>query len=121
MSLKLRNQTKNVELALNVRVANTFWSRAVGLLADSRLDDGHALWIQRSRFAACNSIHTFFMRFAIDAVFVDRELRVRRVFTNLGPWRMTLPAAGAESVFEMPAGTIARIPVDIGDQLYVGN
>lgn len=121
MSMKLINKTKNVEVADSVRVANTFFKRAKGLLGERELSRGSALWIQGSRLADCNSIHTWFMRFAIDAVFVDKNLVVKAVHHNLTPWRVTWPAIGAKSVFELPSGTLSERPVDIGDQLYVGN
>lgn len=60
----------------------------------------------------------FFMRFAIDAVFLDRSLRVVRVAENLRPW---VPAVGApsgtDSVLELPAGTAARSGTQAGDEL----
>jgi uncharacterized protein len=119
--LKLVNKSRNVELARQVSVARTFWSRTKGLLGRPGLPRGSALWIQGSRLVACNSIHTLFMRFRIDAVFVDRDLRVKAVYRDLGPWRMTWPASGAHSVFEFAAGTLDEAPVEIGDQLHVGN
>lgn len=118
---RLFNQTRKTEVASHVEVAESFWSRTKGLLGRDSLPEGRALWILGSRFVACNSIHTWFMRFAIDAVFVDRDLRVRKIYRGLGPWRMTLPAAGAVSVFELPGGTLDRQTVEIGDQLHVGD
>ncbi len=116
MSERLINRTKNVEIAARVRVASSFFSRLIGLLGKSGLPEGETLWIER-----CRSIHTWFMRFPIDVVFVDDSLVVRKVCENVGPWRMTLPALKASSVFEMPAGTLRRKPVEIGDQLHVGD
>ena len=121
-TLKLVNSSKNLEIAASVRVAAGFFERAKGLLGKSGLERGTALWIQGSRLVGCNSVHTWFMRFAIDVVFVDKRMVVKRVYRDLGPWRMTLPAYGAVSVFELPAGTLKEKPVDIGDQLnVVGN
>jgi len=119
--LRLENKTKTIEVANNVRVARTFWQRAKGLLGEKSLPEGHALWIQGSDLVGCNSIHTFFMRFPIDVIFVDRNLKVTKVYRNLGPWRVTWPAPGAHSVFELPAGSLSLHTVEVGDQLYVGN
>ncbi len=119
--MKLTNRTKGVEVAANVRVARTFWQRTRGLLGETGLAPGAALWIQGTAIVPCNSIHTFFMRFAIDVVFVDRQLRVKKVFRDLGPWRMTMPAEGAFSVFELPAGALKSASVEVGDQLHVGD
>jgi uncharacterized membrane protein (UPF0127 family) len=113
---KLVNRTRGTEIASQVRVAETFFARTKGLLGASSMAPRSTLWIKR-----CNSIHTCFMRFAIDAVFVDRALKVKAVYRNLPPWRMTWPAWGANSVFELPAGTLKMTPIDVGDELYVGD
>jgi uncharacterized membrane protein (UPF0127 family) len=120
-SKRLYNQTAKSELASRVELAVTFFERTRGLLGRSQLPDGQALWIQGTPLVSCNSIHTLFMRFAIDAVFVDRNLIVKKVYRDLAPWRMTWPAAGAYSVFELPAGTLQRAPVNTGDQMHVGD
>jgi len=59
----------------------------------------------------------FFMRFAIDAVFVDRAGRVLRVAERLPPWRLATAAPGARDVLELPAGTAARTATQAGDEL----
>ena len=118
---KLINKTRQQTLAQQVRVANNFWTRTKGLLGEKSLPAGNALWIQGSRWVGCNSIHTFFMQFAIDAVFVDRDMKVKAIYRNLGPWRVTSPALGAFSVFEMPAGTLDSFKVEVGDLLHVGD
>lgn len=119
--MRLENKTRAIEVASDVRVAKSFWQRAKGLLGEKSMPEGSALWIQGSDLVGCNSIHTFFMRFAIDVIFVDRDLKVTKVYRNLGPWRMTWPALGAHSVFELPAGSLSRHQVEVGDQLYVGD
>ena len=60
----------------------------------------------------------FFMRFPIDAVFLDRELRVLRVAAALKPWRMA-SKRGAKAVLELPAGRCARVGVTEGDRLVL--
>jgi uncharacterized protein len=59
----------------------------------------------------------WFMRFAIDAVFVDRAGRVVRVAPHLPPWRFAVVARGARDVIELPAGTAARTQKQAGDEL----
>jgi uncharacterized membrane protein (UPF0127 family) len=120
-ALKLFNKSSGQEIASQVRLAQGFWKRNNGLLGVSHLPKGHGLWIQGSWLVGCNSIHTFFMRFSIDAIFVDRELRVKSVYQDLRPWRATWPTTGAFSVFELPAGTLKEATVEIGDVLNVGN
>ncbi|MBV8478705.1 MAG: DUF192 domain-containing protein [Actinobacteria bacterium] len=85
-------------LVARCRVARTPWTRARGLLGRSSLarDEGML-------FPGTGSIHMLFMRFAIDAVFCDRELVVLKVVRGLRPWRMA-SARGATVVIELAAG-----------------
>ena len=78
------------------------------------LPAGTAMWI-----APCSGIHTFFMRFAIDVIFVDRGLRVVRVQPGMRPWRLGRFVLGAHGVFELPAGTLAGLGLVRGDVLAV--
>ena len=64
-------------------MAGSFWARARGLIGRKRLEPGTGMLIPR-----CNAIHTFFMRFTIDAAFLDREDRVVKVVRNIRPWRL---------------------------------
>ena len=111
----LINKTKNQILDLKVEVAETFWARARGLLGRSSMGEVQALWIPR-----CNSIHTFFMKFAIDCVFVDKNLKVRAIYSNVEPGRLVLPVWGATSVFELASGVSSKMNISVGDQLNVG-
>ena len=78
------------------------------------LQPGTGMWI-----APCSGIHTFFMRFAIDAVFVDRRLQIVRVLPGLRPWRLVPVVLGAHSVIELPAGTLAGLRLERGEALSV--
>lgn len=99
-------------LCHRVRTADTMWSRMKGLLGRQSLDRDEGLWI-----VPCTSIHMFFMRFAIDAVFVNRDLEVVRVHHDVRPWRMARGGRQAHSVFELPAGTAAFYNVREGDRM----
>lgn len=112
----LMNKTTNETLIPQLEIALTFSSRGKGLLGRSFLPDQQALWIHH-----CNSIHTFFMKFSIDCVFVDKNLKVKAIYQDVHPWRLVLPVWGASSVIEMTAGSVSRIKVKVGDQLYVGS
>ena len=101
-------------LASHVLVANTSWSRVKGLLGRSSLSPSEVLWIK-----PCNSIHTFFMKFSIDVIFVDRKLRVKKVIRNLAPGRMPWPVWSAHTVFEFAAGALGNCKIEEGDQLHV--
>jgi len=70
-------------LGIDAEVAETFAERAKGLIGRRSLDPGRGLLIPR-----CNAIHTFFMRFPIDAIFLDRHGRVVKTVRNIRPWRL---------------------------------
>lgn len=108
----VRNLTRGTVLADRARVARSLGDRTVGLLNRASLEPGEALWIERSP-----SIHMFFMRFAIDAVFVDASHRVTKVVANLRPWRVVWWAPGARDCIELPAGTARASATEVGDQL----
>lgn len=91
------------------------FSRMKGLLGRTHLAKEHALWL-----APGNSIHTFFMKFPIDVVFVDRHLRVKKVYQQVQPGRLIWPVLGASSVFELAAGVANPDKISVGDQLHVG-
>jgi uncharacterized membrane protein (UPF0127 family) len=95
----------------DLEVARTTWSRFVGLMGRPSLGSGAGLWIE-----PCNSIHMFFMRFAIDVLFLDRRRRVKKVMLNLKPWRVSPIVFGARTVVELPAGTLADRGL-VGSQL----
>ncbi|MCB0340603.1 MAG: DUF192 domain-containing protein [Pseudobdellovibrionaceae bacterium] len=113
--MKLINQTRNNTICENVIEATSLFDRARGLLGYQSLTSDSTMWI-----AKCNSIHTWFMKFPIDVVFVDRGLVVKKVITNLRPWRITFPVWSADSVFEFNAGIAKNQNIQPGDQLYVG-
>ena len=75
---------------------------------------GTGLWID-----PCPSIHMFFMRYAIDVLFLDRELRVTRAIESLAPWRVAFGALGSRSVLELPLGTIAACGTRVGDAVAI--
>jgi hypothetical protein len=85
--------------------------RTRGLLGRDALEPGAGLWIART-----GSVHTFFMRFPIDAVFLDRELRVRKIVACLKPFRLA-SSLGARSVVELAAGEAARVGLAEGMRL----
>ena len=92
-------------------LAETPLARMRGLLGRRQLDRGEGLLLRPA-----SSIHTLFMRFPIDAVFVDRGGVVRKVVRNLKPWR-TAACRGARAVLELPAGESDRRVLRVGDRL----
>lgn len=94
-------------------LADSALRRMRGLLGRKSLDSGHGILIRPAP-----AIHTWFMRFAIDAVFLDRESRVLRVAEHLKPWRLA-GCRGASAVVELPAGECERIGLAAGDVVVV--
>ncbi len=94
-------------------VADTGAKRRTGLLKHTRLEPGEGLWI-----IPCPSVHTFFMKFPIDLVYLDKHRKVRKVRHAVGPWRLSA-CLSARSVLELPAGTAARTGTRPGDELAI--
>ena len=110
--VKIINNSKNTVIADAARVADTWRSRMVGLLGKKNLPAGEALVITR-----CRSIHMFFMRFAIDVIFVDKSDRVVGLVENIQPFRLSPIFLSSSRAVELPAGTIAATRTSRGDRL----
>jgi uncharacterized membrane protein (UPF0127 family) len=109
--VQVKNLTRETVLGHSIAVARTRGQRKTGLLKHQRLDPGEGLWI-----VPCSSVHTFFMKFPIDLVYLDRKKIVRKVRHAVPAWRLSacLPA---HSVIELPAGAASAAGVQRGDQL----
>ena len=94
-------------------LADTMWARLRGLMGRRALARGEGLLLQPS-----GSVHTCFMRFSIDVVFLGRELEVLAVSPAVRPWRVRA-CRGARAVLELPAGEADRVGVEAGDRLTV--
>jgi uncharacterized protein len=110
----VRNSTKAVTVGTQIVVADTSLSRLVGLAGKRRLGAGCGLLIKPS-----SGIHTFGMRFAIDVVALNRELKVVRIWRRLPPFRVTSVSLKTHNVLELPAGAIGDCRIEVGDQLEV--
>ena len=111
--LRAANITRGTVLASALEIADTGATRNQGLLGRDGLAAGGGLWI-----VPCQSVHTFFMRFAIDLVYMDSKKRVRKVRSAVGPGRISL-CLTAQSVIELPAGVIERTQTQRGDMLEI--
>ena len=69
-------------LGIDVEVAETFFDRTRGLLGRDGIEPGKGLWIKR-----CKAIHMLFMRFPIDAIFLDKKGGIVKIVRNIRPWR----------------------------------
>jgi uncharacterized protein len=103
-------------IAGQVELATSMWGRFMGLMGRAALPEGHALYIR-----PCNSIHMFFMRFAIDAVFVDADGKILCLYPSLRPWRLTRIVRKAKACIELPAGTAASASLQVGDSVRLLN
>jgi len=110
---ELRNGRTGRSIAQDVIAAFDPAARRKGLLGRDSFAKGSAMVI-----APSNAIHTFWMRFAIDALFVRRDGTVVKVCRNLRPWRMAA-ALWAYAVIELPAGTLRADDASVGDVLTV--
>lgn len=95
-------------------LAETALTRMRGLLGRRELPSGQGILLKPA-----SSVHMAFMRFPIDAVFLDRDLRVVKVASDLRPWR-TAGSRKAKAVLELPAGEAQRRGVTTGDRLIAG-
>ena len=110
--MKIINQTRNTILINNARVANTYWLRLRGLLGSAPLKTGEGLVL-----VGVKSIHTLFMTFSIDIVYVDKNYSVIKISENMVPYRLGSYVSQCAYVLEMPVGTIADSSTTVGDQL----
>ena len=99
---------------LYVEIADTFWRRFLGLMGRKNIAPSHALLI-----SSCFSVHTCFMRFAIDVAFVKRQedgenWRVEKVARGLRPWFGVSVCGGADAVVELRQGEAERIGMEPG-------
>lgn len=109
--MRIRNLTRQTEIASCAEIADSAATRNKGLLGRTGLPPGGGLWI-----VPCESVHTFFMKFPLDLIYLDRNKRVKKVRGNVGPWRLSA-CLSAHSIIELPAGTLKKTQTERGDQL----
>ncbi len=108
----ITNKTKGTIIATDVSFANTAFKRMQGLLGRKTFAVGQSLVIQ-----PCNSIHTCFMRFAIDILFVSKDNQVIQAIKHLPPFRFSPLCFRSRFVIELPPGTIQATSTNPGDYL----
>jgi hypothetical protein len=109
--LRISNLTRQTELSSRTDVADSPKARNKGLLGRTGLLPGEGLWI-----VPCQSVHTFFMKFPIDLIYIDRNNKVKKVHNNVGPWRISA-CFSAHSIIELPVGVVKATQTVPGDQL----
>ena len=110
--MRLINQTRGTILAEEVIFANTSVKRLKGLLGNKSFLDGQALIIK-----PCNCVHTLFMRFAIDVLFVDKNNKVISSLNKLEPFRFSRIYWKSQVVVELPQGKLNSSLTQNGDSL----
>jgi uncharacterized membrane protein (UPF0127 family) len=111
--LRVANLTRNTQIAVNLEVAASGPKRSKGLLGRTGLGAGGGLWI-----IPCEAVHTFFMKFPIDLIYLDRKLRVKKIRHGVPAWRIS-GCLSAHSVLELPVGTIRDSRTERGDTLEI--
>lgn len=101
--MQVRMSSSDEVVCKKLMIASSFISRLKGLMFSSELPSCDGLLI-----SPCNSIHTFFMAYSLDVVFLDRNFKVIKVLYNLKPWRMSWIYFNSTQVLEMKAGTLNK-------------
>jgi uncharacterized protein len=110
------NRTRGAQVVTRLEVADTFWSRFRGLMGRnvSSFRSGDGLWI-----IPCSGVHTCFMNFPIDVLYLDGNRRVVHIEERLKPWRVGRMNLRTHSVLELPANTARETGTTIGDQIEI--
>jgi len=112
--MKIVNLNKNCILAEEIFLADKFLERLKGLLGFKSLNKNQAMILRPS-----NSVHTFFMRFPIDVLFVDKNNRVVRMVKHMDPFKATTLCLKSKFVIELPIGVIDSTQTSLGDILQL--
>jgi uncharacterized membrane protein (UPF0127 family) len=104
--------TRNRALFQEVDLANTFIKRFKGWMGKSNVSDGEGLLL-----LPCKSVHTCFMRFNIDVLFIDSAGKVVHMIEQMKPWRFSPVVKKAAAVLEITGGSIATQGIKLGDQI----
>lgn len=108
----LAGGSEEVFLPIRLKKADSFRTRLKGLMFRRQPLEGEGLWLY-----PCNSIHMFFMSFAIDVVFLDRDLRVVKTVEASQPWSVVWPVRNACHALELPVGTIEKYGIHVGKRI----
>jgi len=112
--MKVTNLSKNTLLADKAGLANTFFKRLIGLLNRRHLEKGEGLILSPS-----NCIHSFFMRFTIDVLFLDKKGKIVGILSSFKPFRFSPIYFRASLVIELPEFTISSTHTQPGDKIQI--
>jgi uncharacterized protein len=116
-SIRAFNKSRGTVLCAHLENAGGLAGQGRGLLGRDRLDAGTGMLFESGRFTPFMLMHMFFMRFAIDIVFLGRDDRVIRINPRLKPWRLSSMVFGARKALELPAGAADESSTELGDQI----
>ncbi len=111
---QLIHATTGAVIAKHLELAHNPITRLKGLMFRSGLPEGHGLWIK-----PCNSIHSCFMKFEFDAVFLDNDYNVLHCEHAMKPWRASPMIWKAKSIIELAAGTLKNHDIEAGTELSI--
>lgn len=112
--MKIYNSTQNSIISENTKMADNFFSRSIGLLSRKTLPESESLVIK-----PCCSIHTFFMRFDIDVLFIGANGKIIELYENVKPWNVLPIHLNSKYVVELPTGCISDKNIQKGDEIIL--
>ena len=118
-TLRALNQSRGTVLCARLENAGGVAGQSKGLLGRDGLEPGAGMLFENSRFTPMMWMHMFFMRFAIDIVFLGRGDIVVRINRRLKPWRMSSVVFGARRALELPAGASDESSTQVGDHIVI--
>jgi uncharacterized protein len=116
-SIRAFNKSRGTVLCARLENAGGLTGQGRGLLGRDGLEPGTGMLFESGRFTPFMWMHMFFMRFAIDIVFLGRDDRVIRINPRLKPWRLSSMVFGAGKALELPAGAAENSSTEVGDQI----
>ncbi len=116
-TMRALNQTRGTVLCARLENAGGVAGQSKGLLGRDGLEPGAGMLFENSRFTPMMWMHMFFMRFAIDIVFLNRSDKVIRISRQLRPWRVSAMVFGARRALELEAGAAEKSSTQVGDQI----
>lgn len=109
----IKNISKNIIITNDSYLANNFFTRLKGLMGKKNMDYD-ALCIK-----PCKGVHTFFMRFNINIIYVDKKGRILKIIKNLKPWKVTKFIKESEYIIEIDSKKSKYMKIEVGDELEI--
>jgi hypothetical protein len=110
--MQLIHQNSGQVVCPEIKLATSILQRFFGLMGKPALPTGQGLWLE-----PCDSIHSCFMRFCFDAIFLSKEGEIVHLIQGMRPWRMSPILFKSNVVVELPQGSIEQAGLKIGDKL----